>query len=72
MIDRAAAFGSLGPLGGDVRSLDLDAREGRDELRLRAGRSGRDSRDAALGAEPDALEQRAASGLAPVYVPEGV
>ena len=47
-------------------------REGRSELRLRPGRSRRDARDAALGHGADAGERRARSGLAPVYVPEGV
>ena len=58
-IDRAAAFGSLGPLGADVRSLDLGHVKSAVELHLRGGRRRRDSRHAALGAAPDAVDGRA-------------
>ena len=71
VVDRAAAFGSFGPLGGDVRSLDLPARGGH-ERRLRARRHGRDAGDAALGARARRARPARAGVLAPVYVPEGV
>ena len=71
VVDRAAAFGSFGPLGSDVRSLDLRDVKAGDERRLRARRDGGDARDAALGAGTDAVGRRG-PGIAPVYVPEGV
>jgi pyruvate/2-oxoacid:ferredoxin oxidoreductase alpha subunit len=68
VIDRASAFGSLGPLGADVMSLDLErARAITDFV---AGLGGVDVTPATLRW---ALEQtrRGATG-GPVYVPEGV
>lgn len=72
IVDRASAFGSLGPLGGDVRSLDL--RGVRAATNFICGVGGTE-------VTPDTLrwalnETRSSSaerfGLGPVYVPEGV
>lgn len=72
VIDRAAAFGSLGPLGSDVGSLGLAHVEG--HVNVICGLGGVD-------VTPDtlrwALNQARSSGaqrasLGPVYVPEGV
>ncbi|HEX7626166.1 MAG TPA: hypothetical protein VF379_03850 [Gaiellaceae bacterium] len=69
VIDRAAAFGSLGPLGSDVRALGLDHVKG--HVNFIAGLGGADVTPTTLRW---ALNQARASGasLAPVYVPEGV
>ena len=64
-----AAFGSLGPLGGDVRVARPRARAGGHELRLRPRRHGRHARHAALGARATRSRQPRDE---PVYVPEGV
>jgi hypothetical protein len=71
VVDRAAAFGSFAPLGGDVRALNLrDA----DVVDFVAGVGGMDVTPATLRW---ALEEaRSSPGvrqmLAPVYVPEVV
>jgi pyruvate/2-oxoacid:ferredoxin oxidoreductase alpha subunit len=65
VIDRAPAFGALGPLGADVRSLDLGAAEIADVV---AGVGGTDVTPVTLRW---ALEH-ARAGAAPVHVPEGV
>jgi pyruvate/2-oxoacid:ferredoxin oxidoreductase alpha subunit len=72
VIDRAAAFGSLGPLGNDVRSLDLE--HAKAATNFICGLGGVDVTPATLRW---ALNQtRGGSShvarLAPVYVPEGV
>jgi pyruvate ferredoxin oxidoreductase alpha subunit len=72
VIDRAAAFGSLGPLGSDVRSLELGNVKA--AVNFVAGLGGVDVTPATLRW---ALHQTRASGAqraggGPVYVPEGV
>jgi pyruvate ferredoxin oxidoreductase alpha subunit len=61
VVDRAAAFGSLGPLGEDVLALGLDA------VDVVCGLGGAEVTPATLRW---ALEQP--PGIAPVFVPEGV
>lgn len=72
VIDRAAAFGSLGPLGSDVRSLDL--RHVKAAANFICGLGGVDVTPAtlrwALSQTRSSSAQRASVG--PVYVPEGV
>jgi len=72
VVDRAPAFGSFGPLGGDVRSLDLRHVEA--AANFICGLGGVEVTPATLRW---ALNQTRASGaqgasLGPVYVPEGV
>ena len=72
VVDRAPAFGSLGPLGSDVKSLDL--RHVKAATNFICGLGGTDVTPATLRW---ALHQTRSSGergagLAPVYVPEGV
>jgi pyruvate/2-oxoacid:ferredoxin oxidoreductase alpha subunit len=70
VVDRAAAFGSLGPLGGDVRSLGLD--HGTAVTNVVCGLGGADVTPATLRW---ALERARSGGVArrePVYAPEGV
>ena len=72
VIDRAAAFGSLGPLGNDVRSLELEHANA--VTNFICGLGGVDVTPATLRwalHETRAGSARAA-GIAPVYVPEGV
>ena len=57
VVDRAAAFGSFGPLGGDVRALRLPGATGRDQRDLRHRRHRGHARHAALGAPRDAVER---------------
>jgi len=72
VIDRAAAFGSFGPLGADVRSLDLS--DAKAVVNVVCGLGGAEVTPSTLrwalqqtrsGVAPEA-------GIAPVYVPEGV
>ena len=65
VIDRAAAFGALGPLGSDVLSLDLPGLEA--GVNVIAGLGGVEVTPVTLRW---ALEQTPAAG--PVYVPQGV
>ena len=72
VIDRAPAFGSLGPLGGDVRSLDL--RHVLASTNFVGGLGGTDVTPLTLRW---ALNQTRSSGahrpsFVPVYIPEGV
>jgi pyruvate/2-oxoacid:ferredoxin oxidoreductase alpha subunit len=70
VVDRAAAFGSLGPLGGDVRSLGLD--HGTAVTNVVCGLGGA---DVTLATLRWALERARSGGVArrePVYAPEGV
>ena len=68
VVDRAAAFGSLGPLGGDVLSLDLPHVQA--ATNVVCGLGGTDVTPATLRW---ALEQtRSGAGRGPVYAPEGV
>jgi pyruvate ferredoxin oxidoreductase alpha subunit len=70
VVDRAPAFGSLGPLGGDVRALELP---GARVTSFVAGLGGVDVTPATLRWILDrARSADASAGLAPVYVPEGV
>jgi len=72
VIDRAPAFGSLGPLGGDVRSLDLPHVKA--ATNFVGGLGGTDVTPLtlrwALNQTLSSSAERA--GLAPVYIPEGV
>ena len=71
VIDRAAAFGSLGPLGADVRSLPLGRAKA--VLNFVCGLGGVDVTPATLRWTLEQTRRDAAdAGLAPVYVPEGV
>lgn len=72
VIDRAAAFGSLGPLGNDVRSLDLERAKA--ATNFICGLGGADVTPATLRwalHQTRAVSRKQAS-LAPVYIPEGV
>lgn len=72
IIDRAAAFGSLGPLGLDVRGLDL--RHVHAATNFICGVGGAEVTPATLRwalKETRAVRERGVQ-LAPVYVPEGV
>ena len=70
VVDRASAFGSFGPLGGDVRSLDLPAEA---VTNVVCGIGGTEVTPATLRW---ALEETRSTGagriLEPMYVPEGV
>ena len=72
MIDRAAAFGSLGPLGADVRSLGLA--QAKAAANFVCGLGGADVTPATLRWALEQTRSSVARGadLAPVYVPEGV
>ncbi len=72
VVDRAAAFGALGPLGNDVTSLDLAAAKA--ALNVVCGLGGAEVTPATLRW---ALDQTRSTGARrtspePVYVPEGV
>ncbi len=72
VIDRAPAFGSLGPLGTDVRSLDLEHVKAATNFICGLGGT-----DVTPGTLRWALNQTRSSSaqsasVAPVYVPEGV
>ena len=72
VIDRAAAFGSLGPLGADVRSLDLEHATA--AVNFICGLGGAEVTPTTLRW---ALQQTRSSsaqqaGVAPVYVPVGM
>jgi pyruvate ferredoxin oxidoreductase alpha subunit len=72
VIDRAAAFGSFGPLGADVRSLDLE--HAKSAVNFICGLGGAEVTPATLRW---ALKQTRSigpqeAGIAPVYVPEGM
>lgn len=72
VIDRAAAFGSLGPLGSDVRSLDL--KHVKAVTNFICGLGGMDVTPATLRwalNQTRSVSAQSAS-VAPVYVPEGV
>lgn len=72
IVDRAAAFGSLGPLGLDVRGLDLQHVQA--AANFICGVGGAEVTPATLRwalKETRAVRERGAL-LAPVYVPEGV
>ncbi len=66
VVDRASAFGSLGPLGADVRSLGLDA----DVTNFIGGIGGMEVTPATL--RWALRETKGSAGAAPVYLPEGV
>jgi pyruvate/2-oxoacid:ferredoxin oxidoreductase alpha subunit len=72
IIDRAAAFGSLGPLGSDVRSLDLQHVTA--ATNFVCGLGGADVTPATLRWALSQTRSRSGSGasLAPVYVPDRV
>ncbi len=72
VIDRAAAFGSLGPLGADVMSLELGHAEA--AVNFVCGLGGADVTPATLrwAMKQTRSSVAGATGLAPVYVPEGV
>jgi pyruvate ferredoxin oxidoreductase alpha subunit len=65
VVDRASAFGSLGPLGGDVRSLGLDAAV----TNFIGGIGGMEVTPATL--RWALRETRWSAGATPVYLPEG-
>ena len=71
VVDRVAAFGSLGPLGADVLSLGLEARAAANFV---CGVGGTDVTPATLRWILDATPSigRQAAGRGPVTVPEGV
>ena len=72
VIDRASAFGSFGPLGNDVRSLELP--HARAATNFICGIGGTEVTPSTLRWALSATRSGAAesAGLAPVYVPEGV
>ena len=72
VIDRAAAFGSLGPLGVDVRSLDLE--HARTATNFICGLGGADVTPETLrwALHQTRTGNRQAASLAPVYIPAGV
>ena len=72
VIDRAAAFGSLGPLGNDVRSLDLE--HAKAATNFICGLGGVDVTPATLrwALHQTRANSRQGASLGPVYVPEGV
>jgi len=72
VIDRASAFGSLGPLGGDVRSLDLG--HAKAAVNFVCGIGGTEVTPDALrwALEHTRSGDAQGAGLAPVHVPEGV
>lgn len=67
VVDRASAFGSLGPLGAEVRSLGLDQA---DVTNFIGGIGGMEVTPATLRLA--LRETSTMSGVAPVYLPEGV
>lgn len=72
VIDRAAAFGSLGPLGADVKALDLE--HAKSAANFVCGLGGTDVTPATLRwtlSQTRVIGRRRAS-LAPINVPEGV
>ena len=72
VVDRAAAFGSLGPLGSDVRSLELAHVKG--HVNFIAGLGGADVTPDTLRWALSQARSSSARGASPgpVYVPEGV
>jgi pyruvate/2-oxoacid:ferredoxin oxidoreductase alpha subunit len=72
VVDRAPAFGSLGPLGGEVRSLDL--RHARAVTGFVGGLGGTDVTPPTLRWALHETRTSGAlrAGLAPVHIPEGV
>jgi pyruvate ferredoxin oxidoreductase alpha subunit len=71
VVDRAAAFGSLGPLGGDVRSLELPSAKA--VTNVVCGLGGVDVTPDTLRCALDRTRSSApGSGIAPVYLQEGV
>jgi pyruvate/2-oxoacid:ferredoxin oxidoreductase alpha subunit len=68
VVDRAAAFGSLGPLGADVKSLDLEPRA---VTNVVCGLGGADVTPVTLRFALDQARTNGA-GLGPVYVTEEV
>ena len=71
VVDRAAAFGSLGPLGADVASLELP--RARAITNVVCGLGGADVTPATLRWALDHTRSRSVQReAAPVYVPEGV
>jgi pyruvate ferredoxin oxidoreductase alpha subunit len=72
VIDRASAFGSFGPLGADVRSLDLDHADA--VTNFICGVGGTEVTPATLRWALHQTRSSAAArgGLGPMYVPEGV
>jgi pyruvate ferredoxin oxidoreductase alpha subunit len=71
VVDRAAAFGSLGPLGADVRSLDLG--HARTVTNVICGVGGTEVTPTTLRWAVQAVRSGAAEvGREPVYVPEEV
>jgi pyruvate/2-oxoacid:ferredoxin oxidoreductase alpha subunit len=72
VIDRASAFGSFGPLGNDVRSLDLDHVKA--ATNFICGIGGTEVTPSTLRWALNATRSNVAEslGLGPVYVPEGV
>ncbi len=71
VVDRASAFGSFGPLGGDVRALGLG--HARAATNFICGIGGTEVTPATLRwALNEARSGAARGGLEPVYVPEGV
>jgi pyruvate/2-oxoacid:ferredoxin oxidoreductase alpha subunit len=72
VVDRAAAFGSLGPLGGDVRSLRLHRATA--VTNFVCGLGGVDVTPATLRWALSQTQSSCAkrTGAAPIYVPEGV
>lgn len=72
VIDRAAAFGSLGPLGNDVRSLDLE--HAKAVTNFICGLGGVDVTPATLRWALNQTRAGSSHGarVAPCYVPEGV
>ena len=69
VIDRAAAFGSLGPLGSDVRSLELGHVKA---VNFICGVGGVDVTPDTLRWALHQTRSRHAANVGPVYVPEGV
>ena len=69
VVDRAAAFGSLGPLGADVKSLDLGAQA---VTNVVCGLGGADVTPATLRWALDRTRSTGARSGGPVYAPEGV
>ena len=72
IIDRAPAFGSLGPLGADVMSLDL--KHVKAATNFVGGLGGTDVTPMTLRWALNRTRSRGASraGFEPVYIPEGV
>jgi pyruvate/2-oxoacid:ferredoxin oxidoreductase alpha subunit len=72
VVDRAAAFGSFGPLGGDVRALDL--RNAETVTNVVCGLGGTEVTPGTLRWALDEARSGTAesAGLEPLHVPEGV